>query len=249
VVTAGQEFEVVVTFSSPDDQFNSIGLNDAAPAGWLTTVDAAWVSPSPLEAHSPAPDEAEIFWYGNFAKDTAFTVMYKVEVPANAEEGIYHFSGVLEYYIAGSNYVATITGAHEVEVREGAIIEGQTREVDCEMLAGVTVKAYLNGVEIASTVSDGDGNYSLVVPEFGDYELEASKDGFRNWTKTDIEVTEPTTYTVDFIGDHGLIPNAPTMSYVLKCMNLRLYGEPPCQLSMSKVLAVMNARLYPIDMD
>jgi len=153
-VVPGQEFEVVVTFSSPDNEFNSIGLNDAAPAGWLTTVDEGWVSPSPLEAHSPEPDEAEIFWYGNFAKDTAFTVMYKVEVPANAEEGIYHFSGVLEYYIAGDNYQEAMGGQQTVTVGDPTG-NGDSGEVD--LIAHTPPEK--GSIELIKLFVPGDADY------------------------------------------------------------------------------------------
>lgn len=127
----------------------------------------------------------------------------------------------------------------------GSAIAGETREVNCNILSGVNVTLYQDDVEIASILSDVDGNYAWVVSEFGDYNVTASMDGFRSVTQP-ISVTENTTYTVDFVGDHGLIPNAPNMSYVLASINLWKYGTPPCQLNMSPVLAVINAWKNPI---
>jgi hypothetical protein len=124
-------------------------------------------------------------------------------------------------------------------------IVGETREVNCTVLPGVTVTLYQDDVEITSTVSGGSGNYELAVPELGDYVVVASKDGFRDKTQT-ISVTQPIVYTLDFVGNYGLIPNAPNMSYVLACINLWKFGTPPCQLNMSTVLGVINAWKFPI---
>ena len=106
------------------------------------------------------------------------------------------------------------------------------------------VEAFQGDVLKASTVSDGSGNYSLPVAEAGDYDVVASKDGFKD-EKQSISITTPGIYTLDFIAEHGLIPKAPSMSYVLGCINHWLYPVEPCGLSMSKVLAVINAWLYP----
>lgn len=126
-----------------------------------------------------------------------------------------------------------------------AEIVGQIRAVNCNALSGATVKAYLGAVEKASNVSDGSGNYILAVPESGDYTVTASQAGFRNETQA-ISVSAATTYTLDFVADHGLIPNAPNLSYVLACIHLWKFGAPPCQLDMLKVLAVINDWKNPI---
>ena len=126
-----------------------------------------------------------------------------------------------------------------------AEIVGQIRAVNCNVLSGVTVKAYLGAIEKASNVSDGSGNYILAVPESGDYTVVASQAGFRNETQA-ISVTEVTTYTLDVVADHGLIPNAPNLSYVLACIHLWKFGAPPCQLGMLKVLAGINDWKNPI---
>jgi len=125
-------------------------------------------------------------------------------------------------------------------------ITGQTHEVNCATLAGVNVTLYQGAVAIANTVSDGTGNYTLAVPALGDYNVTASKAGFNSETQA-ISVTEAITYTLDFVGDHGLVPNAPDLSYVLACINLWQFGTPPCQLGLSKMLAVINAWEFPSD--
>jgi len=126
-----------------------------------------------------------------------------------------------------------------------AVIEGQVRAVNCDVLSGVTVSLYSNDTLIATAVSAGDGSYMIAVPALGDYTVVASLLGFRDHEKH-AAVTESATYTIDFVADHGLIPNAPDTSYVLKCINLWQYGAPPCELTMTRVLAVINAWQFPI---
>ena len=180
-----------------------------------------------------------------YSAGQAFTALYKVQVPADATAGTYTFAdGQLEYFIGGDGpYPANITGDSQVVV-EGIEIVGVAGEVNCDTLPEVTVELYQSGVLKGNTVSDGSGVYTLPVPELGDYDVVASKTGYKDETQS-ISITEPT-YTLDFHGEHGLVPNAPSMSYVLRCINHWLYPVPPCGLSMSRVLAVINAWLYPI---
>ena len=121
-------------------------------------------------------------------------------------------------------------------------INGTTSEVNCQGLSSVLVEVYEGPDFIRNAISDGSGNYSIpVIP--GDYDVVASKSGYRNETQS-VSVGSGT-YTIDFVGEHGLVPNAPSMSYVLGCINHWLYPVSPCGLSMSRVLAVINAWLYP----
>lgn len=124
-------------------------------------------------------------------------------------------------------------------------IVGQIRAVNCNVLSGANVTAYVGAVEKASTLSDGSGNYTLAVPELGNYNVTVGQAGFRSETQA-ISVTEVTNYALDFVADHGLVPNAPNLSYVLACIHLWKFGAPPCQLGMLKVLAVMNDWKNPI---
>ena len=121
-----------------------------------------------------------------------------------------------------------------------AEISGQTREVNCTISPGVIVKAYLDGVEKASTVSDAGGNYTLVLFEPGTYEVVAGKWGLRDRNRS-VHVEPGQEHTLEFSADRGLIPNAPNMSYVLACINLWQFGTSTCKLTMSTVLAVINA--------
>ena len=126
-----------------------------------------------------------------------------------------------------------------------AEIVGQARQVNCAFLPGVSIALRQNGMAIASATSDSDGHYVLPVPQFGQYTLVASKEGFRDEEQA-ISVTESTTYNTAFVGDYGLIPNSPSTSYVLSCINLWQFGELPCKLAMSRVLAVINAWQFPV---
>jgi len=499
-VTPGDEFEVIVTFTSPGDGFNAIGLSDLAPAGWTVTVNAAWTTPAANVAHKPADSEAAYIWFGPYDEGVAFTAAYSVQVPPGAAPGTYTFpGGTLEYYVgappavveeidgdyeivvagpvelsdcqadpdptkvgypttfgvavsggfgpytyawdfgdggtstaeeptytytaAGTwtvsvtvtdelgledscsfelvvnpplalsdcmadpnptkvdyatdfsvtvsggigeytyewnfgddstseaatpthtfttpgTYTVTVTvwdelenmqtcsfelvvnpplslsdcqadpdptwigystefsvavtggvapytydwdfgdggsstdespahayaasGTYTVTVtvtdslgntddcsfdldvdESAAVIEGHVRAVNCDELSGVTVSLYSNDTLVATAVSAGDGSYMIAVPALGDYRVVASLAGFRNHEKN-AAVTDSATYTIDFVADHGLIPNAPDTSYVLKCINLWQYGAPPCELTMTRVLAVINAWQFPI---
>lgn len=244
-VMPGDEFQVSVTFTAPDDNFNAIGLTDLCPAGWTVSVDKTWCTPNADVDNHPTPDQVDYIWFGPYASGTGFTAVYNVQVPSDATVGSYTFpNGSLEYYVGTSNYQESIAGDTQVQVAL-ASIEGNTTQVNCLVLAGVNITAYVGAVQKASTLSDGSGEYVLVLPELGNYDVTASKAGFRSETQA-ISVTDPMEYTLSFQGDHGLIPNAPDMSYVLACVNLWKFGTPPCQLSMSKVLAVINAWKIPI---
>jgi parallel beta-helix repeat protein len=242
----GEEFEVTVVFTSPAANFTAIELTDVAPAGWSVSVNKTWCTPPANAEENPTPEQANYVWSGPHAAGEEFTAVYTVLVPSDATPGIYDFTaGTLEYYIGGEGpYTEAIIGDYQVEVVLTRIV-GETREVNSAALPGVTITLYQDDVEITSTISDGDGNYELAVPELGDYNVTASKAGFKNKTQA-ISVSEPTIYTLDFVGDYGLIPNAPNMSYVLACINRWKFGLPPCQLNMSTVLAVINAWKFPI---
>ena len=248
-VTAGQEFEVTVTFTAPADGFHAIGLTYVAPVGWEVNVDVVLTDPPAILAHTKEPEMAAYIWMGPFAEGAEFTAVYEVKVPVDARPGTYTFSGSLEYYIEpypAPSYVEAISGSIQVDVAVATIIRiaGVTREVDGAILPGAAVILYRNGEAIANVVSDENGNYEFEFIGPGDYEVVASKAGFRDEART-ISVTESTTYTLDFFGDHGLIPGAPSRAYVLACTDLWKLDEPSLQLSTSRLLDVISASKYP----
>ena len=241
-------FDVSVTWSAPDDNFNSILLTDFAPVGWTVQVNTTWCTPAALAALA-IDNKAEITWPGPYTDGTAFTVLYKVTVPGDAELGIHTFpNGTLRYYISGVGpSFDNIVCDDQVEVAEGAIIRGITGEVRCDMLTGVTIELYKGGVFKNSTTSDDGGNYEITATETGDYNVIASKNGFRDKTQAITIPNLTQEYTLDFRGEHGLIPNAPDAAYAMDCVNRWLYPpSPECALSAGTAMDVVNAWLYPV---
>jgi len=128
-----------------------------------------------------------------------------------------------------------------------SLLTGVTGEVNCALiLTGATVDLYKNATHVATTVSDGDGDYSLPVTATGDYEVRVNKSGYREETQDkNIPVLGPQ-YELDFLGETGLIPNAPLTPYVVVCINYWLHPELGCVLSTPKVVAVIHAWLFPV---
>jgi hypothetical protein len=128
-------------------------------------------------------------------------------------------------------------------------ITGTTREANCSLEPNVTITVYnkTTGSAVAETTSNETGNYSIAVPDIGNYRVNASKEDFKNETQN-ITITEiQTTYTLNFSRNYGLTPEDPPMSYALECVNHWLYPElqpEECRLSMAKALEVVNAWLY-----
>jgi len=249
-VLPGEKFAVTVTFIAPSDGFHAIALTDVAPAGWEVSVNVLWADPEATAVHTPAAETAAYVWYGTYDVCVVFTTVYEVRVPVNAEPGTYTFSGSLQYYIEphpAPPYEQEVTGDIQVRVKEGETVRiaGVTKEVGGAILPGAAVTLYQNGEAIANVMSDESGNYEFEFLELGDYEVVVSKAGFRDETQS-ISVTTLAIYTLDFVGDHGLISDAPTISYVLACMSLWKFGEPPLQLSTFRVLDVVSAWTYPI---
>ena len=249
-VLPGEKFAVTVTFAAPSDGFHAIALTDVAPAGWEVSVNVLWAEPEATAVHTPAAETAAYVWYGPYDACVAFTTVYEVQVPVNAEPGTYTFSGSLKYYIEPNPappYEQEVTGDIQVRVKEGETVRiaGVTKEIDGAILPGAAVILYQNGEPIANVVSDESGNYEFEFSELGDYEVVISKAGFRDEAQS-ISVTTLAIYTLDFVGDHGLIPDAPSISYVLAGISLWKFGEPPLQLSTFRVLDVISAWIYPI---
>jgi hypothetical protein len=254
---AGEEFMVTVTFAAPADRFHAIGLTDLAPHGWDVSVDVAWTEARAMVAHTPQPEMAAYIWAGPYAAGVEFTAVYKIKVPVDAQPGNYTFSGSLEYYIEphpAPPRQEAITGDIQVDVVQLDAVEipvativrmvGVTKEISGAILPGVNVTLYRNGEAIANVVSDENGNYELELSQLGDYDVVVSKEGFRDEAQS-ISVIESATYDLDFVGDHGLVPDAPDTTYVLACTALWKANEPSSQLSTSKLLELISASKYP----
>jgi hypothetical protein len=123
-VERGQTFNVIVSFTAPEDKFNAIALTDFCPDGWNVTVDGAWCTPN-ADAVVATGNKAEIawFWFGElpgvgfFDRGTQFRALYKVTVPGYACAGNYTFDGFLAYFIGASDQIfENVTGDSEVVV-------------------------------------------------------------------------------------------------------------------------------------
>jgi uncharacterized repeat protein (TIGR02543 family) len=246
----GERFAVTVTFAAPADGFHAIALTDVAPAGWEVNVNVAWADPEATAVHTPAAETAAYVWYGPYDVCVPFTAVYEVRVPVNAEPGTYTFSGSLKYYIEphpAPPYEQGVVGDMQVRVKAGETVKiaGVTKEIDGAILPGAAVVLYQNGEAIGNVVTDESGDYEFEFSDLGDYEVVVSKAGFRGEAQS-VSVTTLAIYALDFVGDHGLIPDAPSISYVLACISLWKFGEPPLQLSTFRVLDVISAWTYPI---
>jgi len=119
-VHKGETFDVTVTFASPADKMNGIGLTDLAPDGWEVTLDEAWCTPN-AEFVKATGNTAEFLWYGPFENGMTLTALYKVTVPDDAELGMYAFDGFLEYYAGAEGpFVENTTGSSQLQVGAGS---------------------------------------------------------------------------------------------------------------------------------
>ena len=100
-VQRGETFDVTITFISPYDNFNAIGLIDEVPAGWNIQVDTTWCTPNADQANEVG-NQSQYAWYGPYSSGESFTALYKVTVPVDAEFDTYLFDGELGYIIASS---------------------------------------------------------------------------------------------------------------------------------------------------
>ncbi|MFA4837534.1 MAG: carboxypeptidase regulatory-like domain-containing protein, partial [Dehalococcoidia bacterium] len=141
--------------------------------------------------------------------------------------------------------VGGMTATSSFTISSGIVVSGAVREVNCAPLGGVTIIVSKNSTEVARATSDSSGSYQLTVTEAGIYQAVAGKSGFRSETQQITVGTAPV--TLDFTGDHSLLPNAPSMSYALGCVNQWLYPTGECGLNMEKALSVVDAWLNPVE--
>ena len=121
-VHRGETFDVTVTFNSPVDDFNGIGLTDLCPDGWEVTLDEAWCTPD-AEFIKATDNKAEIMWFGPYESGTTVSALYKVTVADDASLGIYAFNGSVEYYVGEEGpFMENMTGGSQLEVVEGSSI-------------------------------------------------------------------------------------------------------------------------------
>jgi hypothetical protein len=219
VLYSGGEGEWQLKLDGEDVAQVEIEYNDGIVGAQCETEDSASHPVNELEGH---------FWDLKYRSGSSWVSWQDMDMSvaplydATQEDGD-------EFYTAGPSGIIGVTGA-----------------VNCSTLAGVTVELSKSGWQDSAT-SDNDGNYAITTFESGEYDVTASKSGFRQESQT-IEFTDPPeVHTIDFLAETGLVPNAPDVFYVLECIDQWLYPESPCELTVFKVLEVVNAWLYPID--
>jgi len=110
-----------VTFTSPANQLNSIGLADFPPNGWVVQADPSWSTPA-ASFVKISGNSAEMIWGTLFDKGTTLTAVYKVSVPAGTNPGTYSFANssagaLFKYFIAGNGPITeAIRGDQQVSV-------------------------------------------------------------------------------------------------------------------------------------
>ena len=155
-----QQFDVTVTFTSPDNTFNNIGLAEQAPSStpWPVSVDSAWVSPAPTFCYVADTNQVAVTWFaGPYASGTAFTVLYKVTVPAGTSTGTYNFAGTVPYVIGTTEYIVDIGGDTSVEVDATApTVDAVSPLADAtDVAVDTVVTATFSEAMDASTITTG----------------------------------------------------------------------------------------------
>jgi len=244
----GDTFYVYVNFTAPEDDFNSIGLTDFAPAGWDVVTDVSWCSPVADETMSPG-NKAEYAWNGPFGEGTNFSARYEVTIPATAEPGIHEWpvcpdmdEAWVEYWFGAEGpFKSCVMGEFEKIVTVPGKVRGETRDVNADLLTSTMVILY---EEVAVDEDDDsstapDALYCNDVDDTGLYWQSASKycyftldtnamPGSRNpWHEDNIDFSTVALlaagYNMDFEGDYGLVPKACTMSYAMESVNHWLF--------------------------
>lgn len=131
IVQGGGMFNVTLTFTAPDNQFNSITLRDTAPDGWNVSVDKTWCTPN-ADTVSAVGNRASLTWNGPYPNGTNFTVTHKVTVPYGIPLRTYSFN-VSEY----ENFLSYHIGAGEV-IRENITGDSVIEVGNCTLEGHVT---------------------------------------------------------------------------------------------------------------
>jgi hypothetical protein len=148
----------------------------------------------------------------------------------------------------GTPVTFTTDGSFVTTTEDIALIRGLTYEVKGLVLPGVTITLKKDGLEIATTLSNSEGNYTIIAPETGTYSVIASKTGFRDETQPMNITTLGQEYPLNFKGKSGIIPKAPDIWYLLDCAALWKYppADPELGLDIWRLLDVAAAWKYPL---
>jgi len=157
----GMTFDVYVNFTAPVDEFNSIGLTDYAPPGWVVATDNSWCVP-PASFNKSNYNKAEYAWAGPYDVPTNFSAKYEVTIPATASPGsnfwpecdampcppcggspINNYPAWIEYWFgAAGPYETVICEEREKIVTVPGCVVGETRDVVGDVLDTVLVSLY-----------------------------------------------------------------------------------------------------------
>jgi len=251
-VIRGKTFEVTITFTTTVNLFDQIVVVDQAPNGWTVAVDKSKCTPAPNEAKVAleTPNMAEYSWTGSYNAGIQFTVVYQVTVPADAPLESYTFANGLVYFTidSGATCVGVIGGNTQTEVIPGSTIQGKTYQVNGAILPNVTIELFKDGVgPIMTSVSDSEGNYTIIATQSGNHTLLARKSGFKDEAHEISVAVLGQDYALNFKGNQGIVPSAPNVWYVLDCAALWKYKplDPELGLNIWKVLDVAAAWKYP----
>ena len=228
--------DVTVSFT-PDANLLAVGTNDSVPFN-TEEEDTSWCTPEADIEGSDGDGLINYGWY-ELASGTATTALYKVDL-TGVSAGTYTFSGYLSYRTPdGVKHKVDIGGDYELEVLAGIQINGTIYEVNEEAepnpIADATVTLLHGSTTVATTTSNGDGEYELLAPSTGDYTIEVSKTGYATESQ-DVSMTTAEAITMNFRYNSGLIPEDPSFDYVLDCVWL---WKGPGLINFDKVLDVV----------
>ncbi len=116
-VSAQETFQVTVSFTSPADDLNAVGLSDLAPAGpnsalWTVKVEKDWCSPA-ADYILVDGNKVEIVWMGieSYDQGQEFTATYEVTANCSVMKGSNPFvNGTLTYYTGNEIHEESIGG-------------------------------------------------------------------------------------------------------------------------------------------
>jgi len=180
----GRTFSVTVNWTAPQDQFNSIGLTDVAPDGWVVETDNSWCTPA-ADFNLSYGNKAEYLWADNYPKDTAFFATYNVTVPETAVPGSNYWEvcpnmseSWLEYYYDwNGSYSSCIGCENEMVVTLPGYVTGETRDVNANLLPDTLVTLKSGSSDVNS--DESTPNYEMICWNTGsDYWLLATKDRY-----------------------------------------------------------------------